>query len=379
MLLTSILMSLRLTRHHHHLHRCNGNVRNIRNMSVYANDFKEDFIQNHIPTTYFQKLLLSAGSAAVSLLNPSRPDSIAVFGEASGQDALRYISQKMQENKEGMLILQEKPRINSKTVDLQSLEALPSNTLGHTYIQFLKQNKVTPDSRLTVQFVDDIDLAYVMQRYRESHDLIHTVLGMPTNMLGEVAVKWIEGLQTKLPMCIGGAIFGPLRFSPKQRVKYTQHYLPWAIKTGLEAKFLLNIYWEQRWEQPLDDLLRELNIQPFPKQNMSDYPICFICTTLAKPGFYSIVKGVTKHSNTPFSQCLSQVLGDADCIVIAENDMICENCLYLINEKDRISTILAQHLRRKKFNFDYPIIEIATEFDRKVGEISETDEMEHFE
>ena len=43
---------------------------------------------------------------------------------------------------------------------------------------------VTPDTRTPVQFVDDIELAYVMQRYREIHDLVHTVLGMPTNMLG---------------------------------------------------------------------------------------------------------------------------------------------------------------------------------------------------
>lgn len=43
-----------------------------------------------------------------------------------------------------------------------------------------------------------------MTRYREAHDLIHTILGMPTNMLGEVAVKWVEALNTGLPMCYGG-------------------------------------------------------------------------------------------------------------------------------------------------------------------------------
>jgi len=43
---------------------------------------------------------------------------------------------------------------------------------------------VTPDSRSQVQFVDDVELAYVVQRYREVHDLFHTLLGMPTNMLG---------------------------------------------------------------------------------------------------------------------------------------------------------------------------------------------------
>ena len=45
--------------------------------------------------------------------------------------------------------------------------------------------RVTPDSRADVRFVDDEELAYVMQRYREVHDLLHTLLGMPTNMLGQ--------------------------------------------------------------------------------------------------------------------------------------------------------------------------------------------------
>lgn len=74
---------------------------------------------------------------------------------------------------------------------------------------------VTPDSRQAVQFVDDVQLAYVMTRYRECHDLVHTVLGMPTTMLGEVSVKWFEALNTGLPMCYGGAIFGALRLRPK--------------------------------------------------------------------------------------------------------------------------------------------------------------------
>lgn len=33
--------------------------------------------------------------------------------------------------------------------------------------------------------MDDEELAYVIQRYREVHDMLHTLLGMPTNMLGE--------------------------------------------------------------------------------------------------------------------------------------------------------------------------------------------------
>lgn len=79
---------------------------------------------------------------------------------------------------------------------------------------------MTPDSRLEVRFMDDPDLAYVMTRYRECHDLVHAVLGMPTNMLGEVAVKWVEALNMNLPMCWGAAVFGAARLKPKLAVSY---------------------------------------------------------------------------------------------------------------------------------------------------------------
>jgi len=66
-----------------------------------------------------------------------------------------------------------------------------------------------------VHFVDDVDLAYVMRRYRQVHDLVHVVLGQPTNMLGEVTVKMYEGVQTGLFMCLTGGIFGTVRLGPR--------------------------------------------------------------------------------------------------------------------------------------------------------------------
>ena len=68
---------------------------------------------------------------------------------------------------------------------------------------------------MEVKFIENPDLAYVMTRYRECHDLVHTVLAMPTHMLGEVTVKWVEALNTGLPMCYGAAVFGAIRLRPK--------------------------------------------------------------------------------------------------------------------------------------------------------------------
>ncbi|XP_043215700.1 ubiquinone biosynthesis protein COQ4 homolog, mitochondrial-like [Amphibalanus amphitrite] len=158
----------------------------------------------------------------------------------------------------------DRPVINSGTVDLAALSRLPDDTLGREYIRFLEQQKVTPDSRDPVRFVDDADQAYVMQRYRESHDLVHTLLGMPTNLLGEVTVKWVEGLQTGLPMCVGGGLLAPLRLKPKHRQRFRTECLPWALRAGRDARFLLSVYWERRWEQPLAELRQELGVPPPP-------------------------------------------------------------------------------------------------------------------
>ena len=118
-----------------------------------------------------------------------------------------------------------------------------------------------------MRFVDNSDLAYVMMRYREVHDLLHALVGMPTDMVGEVAVKWIEALQFGLPMCAGGAMLGPLRFNRASQYERYKVYRSWAIKVGTKARFILNVYYEQRWEQDIKDLRREMRIDPVPLIN----------------------------------------------------------------------------------------------------------------
>lgn len=64
--------------------------------------------------------------------------------------------------------------------------------------------KVSPDTRMPPKFVDDEELAYVIQRYREVHDLMHTLLGMPTNMLGEQ--QWAQGAALPNPPIVLGCL-----------------------------------------------------------------------------------------------------------------------------------------------------------------------------
>lgn len=218
----------------------------------------------HIQITPFQRLLLSSASGLGCILRPQRDDLIATFGESSGGSALRWMLQKMREDEVGLQILAEQPRIRSSTVDLEALRLLEEGTLGKSYVNFLDKYGYSPDSRRAVQFVDDPELAYVMLRYREIHDLNHVILEQPTNMLGEVVVKWFEAFQTRLPLCVTGALLGPIRLFPKQRQRYINVYLPYILRVGRDAKSVMCYYFEKNWEKPLSVVREELNIEAPP-------------------------------------------------------------------------------------------------------------------
>jgi len=240
------------------LRRCSSSATNS------AQGGPERLYDSHVITTDFQKMVLGVGSSLMGLSDPYRADMVAVSGEVTGKNALSYMHSRMKANPEGRLILKDRPTINTQTVDFDHLKSLPPNSLGQTYVKFCKKHKITPDSRDPVQYVDDEDLAYVMKRYRETHDLVHAVLNMPTDMVGETLVKWVEALQTGLPMCIGGAVLGPGRFSRNAQFIRFRKLRPWAIQVGQSSDFLLNVYFEQRWEQDIDDLRDELKIPPVP-------------------------------------------------------------------------------------------------------------------
>ena len=110
-----------------------------------------------------------------------------------------------------------------------------------------------------VHYIDDPELAYVMQRYRESHDFYHAINGMPVTVEYEIAVKAFEFANLGLPMAAlaMGAIW---RLGPKRRARLLNEYLPWAVRCGSSARSMITVYWEERWEQDMGELKRELGL-----------------------------------------------------------------------------------------------------------------------
>jgi len=131
----------------------------------------------HIKLSVFQRILLGSLSSVVALKNPYRDDMVAVSGETTAWNALKHIEKKMLSDATGSRILKEQPRITSEIINFDKLGELPENTFGRKYADMMNRLGITPDSRKPVRFVEDPQHAYIMQRYRETHDFCHLLLG----------------------------------------------------------------------------------------------------------------------------------------------------------------------------------------------------------
>eukprot|EP00752_Nemacystus_decipiens_P004587 g4187.t1 len=260
---------------------------------------KRVLYDGHQPTSPLQRTAMAGWAAVTALMEPERADMVATLGEVTGRLALERLYRCMLADPEGREILRARPVINEATVDLAALAALPQGTFGKSYSNFMAGNKFSPDSRSAVQYVDDPDLAYVMRRYREVHDLWHVLSGLPPTVEGELALKWFELVQTGLPVCALGAVVGPLALPRREptmpspsgpaaspgtssskgsgsaggrsrggsREVLARTYVPWAIRAGRRArKPLVCVWYERRWEQPVEQVRRELGVEVAPRR-----------------------------------------------------------------------------------------------------------------
>lgn len=153
--------------------------------------------------------------------------------------------------------------MTSSTLSLPYLRSLPPGSVGRAYAAWLDREGVTPDTRDAVRYVDDAECAYVMQRYRESHDFYHAITGLPVMVEGEIALKAFEWANTGLPMT-GLSLAAIVRLKPVERRRMWDTYLPWAFLNGWKAESLICVYWEEVLDKDVDELRAELGIEKPP-------------------------------------------------------------------------------------------------------------------
>ncbi|XP_057818498.1 ubiquinone biosynthesis protein COQ4 homolog, mitochondrial isoform X2 [Cryptomeria japonica] len=225
-------------------------------------DIMDNFGGARVPLKGWQRAAVVVGSALGALMNPARADLIAALGETTGKAAFQNLLDQMKRSQEGRLILAERPRVISSAVG--HAWDLPQNTFGAAYAKFMGSRNFSPDDRPPVRFMDTEELAYIATRAREIHDFWHVLFNLPTNMLGESALKVVEFQQMHLPMCLLSIIGGSIRLKGKRREIFFKHYFPWAIRAGMNCTDIMSIYYEKHFDEDLEVVRKKWGILPAP-------------------------------------------------------------------------------------------------------------------
>ena len=77
------------------------------------------------------------------------------------------------------------------------------------------KHQFTSNDRPLSRYVQDLELAYIMQRYREVHDTLHVLLGYDVSVPEELAVKWYEMSHLGLPFSAMAGLLGPVQLAAR--------------------------------------------------------------------------------------------------------------------------------------------------------------------
>jgi ubiquinone biosynthesis protein COQ4 len=191
--------------------------------------------------------------------DPEKTDQVLVFSIYANAGSMPWRIERFFASPEGKRLYEEHRMIDSQTIDLDALLALPSNTLGYAYATFLRSRGLTPAVfDAPPSEVNDPRIQYVVQRLRQTHDLWHVVTGHDTDPASEVALQAFTFAQVRAPSSAILATLGTLR-ALRQRPGVVRSVVA-SLRLGLRAAPLPVFPWEDHWATPLHEVRALLGI-----------------------------------------------------------------------------------------------------------------------
>lgn len=209
------------------------------------------------------------GRAVVRVLGDStKTHEIHRVEDITGRPRYRRVFAEMAASGGYRELLRDRPELSSAAVDFDALRALPKATLGGAYVRHLDDNHLTADDQAAAtQDVDDPDMAYLMRRFRQTHDVWHALLGLGITGHEEVIIHWFSWGQLRLPVSALIMVFGTMKHLVLERRWGTlRHAALEAYRGGRDAKPLLGVYWERLWDQPLDQVRASIGVRPLDRR-----------------------------------------------------------------------------------------------------------------
>jgi len=188
--------------------------------------------------------------------------------EITGRPRYRRLLEEFAASDAGRHLLALRPELSSEHVDFAALRDLPESSLGGAYVRHLDRNGLSADYQAAAtRHVDDPDMAYLMRRFRQTHDVWHALLGLGVTGHEEVIIHWFSFGQLRLPVSAMIMVLGSLKHLVlERRWGALRHSALEAYRAGRDAAPLLSIVWEDRWTADLDEVRADYGIRPLEQR-----------------------------------------------------------------------------------------------------------------
>ena len=212
------------------------------------------------------------GQSTVRVLRDSgRTREIHRVGELTGQPRFRRLLGELAASAEGRRLLAERPELGVLHVDFARLRRLPEISLGAAYARHLDDHGLTANAEDTATtLVEDPDVAYLMRRSRQVHDVWHALLGLGITGHEEVLIHCFTYGQLRLPVSAMIVLFGSIKHLVlERRWAALRHSTLEAYRAGRAAAPLLTVIWEDLWEQPLERVRETYGVRPLDRSRFT--------------------------------------------------------------------------------------------------------------
>lgn len=207
---------------------------------------------------------------AVAALARNPDDTAQVFAliEAlSGVRTPRRIVRRLAATPAGASLLRERPDIVKQLGDREALRRLPDESLGHAYLRFVDAEGITAEGLRDASAQGEsgqrhaaLEVEFIRERLRDTHDLWHTVLGYRGDVLGEAALLAFTFAQTRNPAIGVLVLVGLAKLNTSEARSLIIH----GFARGLRAAWLPGQPWESLLPLSLDEVRRRLNVDAPP-------------------------------------------------------------------------------------------------------------------
>jgi len=204
--------------------------------------------------SFLTRLRLSIHALNVLSGDPANPYYGPLLNACLDSGTYAKLARTWRESPEGRRLLDERPTLQGRELDLDALERLPEGTLGHELMRYFRNNGIEP---FVTAFPISSDVDYLSKRYRETHDLFHVLTGYGTDERGEMELQAfvLGNLGVRQAVLI-------LAYSVPRQLKQTgfkgfRGYfdrLRAAYVRGRHSRELLSVKYETLWEQPVSAL-----------------------------------------------------------------------------------------------------------------------------